>query len=60
MGDPAIWEPIFRLNKDNLLDAINDFEKTMEKIKAFINKEEKNEIVSFLKSGSEFRKKIKK
>ena len=60
MGDPAIWEPILRLNKDNLLDAINDFEKTMEKIKAFINKEEKNEIVSFLKSGSEFRKKIKK
>jgi prephenate dehydrogenase len=59
IGDPAIWEPIFQMNRKNLLDAIEDLEKTMCQIKAFINKEDKNEIISFLKSGSEFRKKMK-
>ncbi len=60
IGDSAIWEPIFRMNKGNLIDAIEDLEKTMTQIKAFINKEDRNEIISFLKNGSEFRKKIKK
>ena len=59
IGDPAIWEPIFQMNRKNLLDAIEDLEKTMGRIKEFINKEDKNEIISFLKSGSEFRKKMK-
>ncbi len=58
-GDAALWEPIFRMNKENLLDAIDDLEETVSAIKIFIEKEEKDEIISFLERGSEFRKTIK-
>jgi len=35
-SSPIMWRDIFKTNKENILTAINDFEKELKKAKEFI------------------------
>ena len=48
-SDPAMWENIFSLNKNNLLKDISDIEKEINKIKAFILQDNGRELEEHLK-----------
>ena len=48
-SDPAMWENIFSLNKNNLLKDISDIEKEINKIKTFILKDNGNKLQDHLK-----------
>jgi prephenate dehydrogenase len=48
-SDPAMWENIFSLNKNNLLKDISDIEKEINKIKAFILQDDGNKLEGHLK-----------
>jgi prephenate dehydrogenase len=48
-SDPAMWENIFSLNKNNLLKDISDIEKEINKIKALILQEDANKLEEHLK-----------
>ena len=48
-SDPAMWENIFSLNKNNLLKDISDIEKEINKIKTFILQDKGNKLEEHLK-----------
>jgi prephenate dehydrogenase len=48
-SDPAMWENIFSLNKNNLLKDIRDIQKEINKIKAFILQDDGNKLEGHLK-----------
>ena len=48
-SDPAMWENIFSLNKNNLLKDISDIEKEINKIKTFILQDDESKLEEHLK-----------
>jgi prephenate dehydrogenase len=48
-SDPTMWENIFSLNKNNLLEDISDFEKEINKIKTLILQDNGSELEGHLK-----------
>jgi len=48
-SDPAMWENIFSLNKNNLLKDIGDIEKEINKIKTFILQDNGSKLEEHLK-----------
>ena len=48
-SDPAMWENIFSLNKNNLLKDISDIEKEINKIKTFILQDDGKKLEGHLK-----------
>ena len=48
-SDPAMWENIFSLNKNNLLKDISDIEKEINKIKTFILQDNGDKLEKHLK-----------
>ncbi|MDG1326135.1 MAG: prephenate dehydrogenase [Opitutales bacterium] len=59
-GDPQLWQQIFQMNKNKILTAIADFEKSLLEFKELLKGENKNELQSYLKIGSNFRKELDK
>tara|TARA_A100001035_G_scaffold120126_1_gene94391 strand:- start:172 stop:390 length:219 start_codon:yes stop_codon:yes gene_type:complete len=48
-SDPAMWENIFSLNKNNLLKDISDFEKEINNFKTFILQDNGDKLEEHLK-----------
>ena len=57
-GDPSLWEQISMMNRENLLLAIENTEKSLAKVKKSIQNKNNEDLFSFLKDGSKFRKSI--
>lgn len=57
-GDPRLWEQICMMNSENLVLAIENTEKSLAKVKKSIQSKNNEDLFSFLKDGSKFRKSI--
>ena len=55
-GDPGLWEQICFMNRKNLIYAIEELELTIEQVKKSLIENNKDELLSVLNKGSEFRK----
>jgi len=53
-----MWAEIFSLNRENILKAIEKFQKEIEKTKKFIEKGEKSKIIKEFEKGKKWREKI--
>lgn len=51
-SSPAMWEDIFHQNKDNLLEAINLFEKELEQLKKAIKSDSWDEVRRHMKDAN--------
>ena len=50
-SSPAMWEDIFRQNKENLLDAIDLFEKELGRLKKSIKEKDWESVHEYMESG---------
>ena len=57
-GDPELWKQIFLMNKNNILQAVEEWEKSLNEIKLYLKDSKNEKIYSFLKDGMNFRKKL--
>ena len=55
-GDAGLWEQICFMNRKNLIYAIEELELTIEQVKKSLIENNKDELLSILNKGSEFRK----
>jgi prephenate dehydrogenase len=55
-GDPSLWEQICFMNRKNLIHAIEEVESTIDQVKKSLIENDKDELLSVLNKGSEFRK----
>lgn len=55
-GDAVLWEQICFMNRKNLISAIEELELTIEQVKKSLIENNKDELLSVLNKGSEFRK----
>jgi prephenate dehydrogenase len=57
-GDPELWKQIFLMNKDNILQAVEEWERSLNEIKLYLKDSNNEKIYTFLKDGMNFRKKL--
>lgn len=55
-GDPDLWRQIFMMNKEKLLFALEDWEKSLSNLKNIIKNDDNENMLSFLEKGAKFRK----
>ena len=51
-SNPAMWKDIFESNENNLLDAINAFQKELKKAKKLIKKKKYHRLYRWMESGN--------
>lgn len=51
-SSPAMWSSIFEQNKDNILTALDHFQKELENCKKMIEKGEQNELFSWMQKAN--------
>jgi prephenate dehydrogenase len=51
-SSPAMWEDIFRQNRDNLLEAIEAFQKELEFCKSMIEDKNWDDLYSWMKDAN--------
>ena len=57
-GDPALWEQIMRMNKDNLLNSVKELEASLGTAKELIRAGDEDGLKKFLELGAEFRRSL--
>lgn len=57
-GDPELWKQIFLMNKNNILQAVDEWERSLNEIKLYLKDGKSEKIYSFLKDGKNFRKQL--
>jgi prephenate dehydrogenase len=57
-SDPVMWRDIFLENRENLLRAIEEFIKSLERLKGLIEDEKKEELMEYLQRAREHRLRI--
>ncbi|GAB6045961.1 prephenate dehydrogenase [Caminibacter profundus] len=55
-SNPHMWRDIFKENKKNLLDSIDDFKSELEKAKEMIEEERWDELFEWMKMGNKLHK----
>ena len=59
-SSPAMWTPIFIQNKNNILKALNAYEKQIQKMKQMIEKSDADTIYSYLEQVNDIRRILNK
>lgn len=54
-GDPQLWLPIFRTNRDQVLKALDKFEKVLAKFRAALEREDDTRLTQLLQVGKRTR-----
>ena len=54
-GDPELWKQILEQNRDEVLQAINGFEKELDALKTALTRNDATKILSLLKQGKTYR-----
>lgn len=57
-SDPIMWRDIFLENKQNLLEAIHAFEKSLSELKRLVQEEEEQKLTLFLSNASSKRRSL--
>ncbi len=57
-GDPELWKQILEQNRDEVLQAINGFEKELDILKTALTQNNSTEILSLLKQGKTYRDRL--
>lgn len=59
-SSPDMWTPIFIQNRENLLKAIDAYEKQIQKMRTMIEKSDANEIYTYLENVNDIRRILNK
>ncbi|MBN1521303.1 MAG: prephenate dehydrogenase [Candidatus Aureabacteria bacterium] len=59
-GNPSVWMDIFESNRDYLIEAVKNYRKSLDAVLSVLNKNDKERLFQYLKSGTERKQDLEK
>ena len=57
-GNPELWEQILLLNRSNLMDSLEELERSVTQVKKHLADEDGTALRKFLETGVRYRKRL--